>query len=208
MNNNNSNTKKSKRNKKLLIIFIIAPIITGIIVLLFEYFVLQNRKSSVDNEVIVTDYSNAINSTGSKDDLEETDYPSATISRIWVDHDIYKYDQKGMNIHIKFYAYNMQNIGGRCVVYFYSTNGKILKAYNNSSNRTNSGYLSIGEDFYPYDRNYFSDFVLFFPYNEFNFLDEGETNLKAYAILWAYPPTEEPKKLATSDWFHFTYRSN
>lgn len=130
---------------------------------------------------------------------------SATISRIWEEHNVFQDQQKGMKIHIKFNTYNMQNVQGKCIAYFYHKNGAALKD-NNNSYRSSDGQVSVEQNFKPgYKEALYEDFILFIPYNELHLPSEGRTNLKVHVILQTSLTTAHPKKLATSDWIYFWY---
>lgn len=130
---------------------------------------------------------------------------SAKISRSWLAHNVMQNQQKGMMIHVDFYTYNMLNVSGECIVHIYDTNGRKLK-HNNSSGKT--GEIVLKQSFKPAHTNAsFSDFKLFLPYSDLNMLGKEKTDLKAQAVLWAYPTSTQPKKLATSGWMDFWYKS-
>lgn len=130
---------------------------------------------------------------------------TATINNIWTEHNVYQDGLKGMKIHVRFYTYNMRNIQGRCIAYFYYKNGNALKD-NNNLYKTADGYVSIEQEFKPnYDNTTYEDFVLFIPYSELHLSSTGKTELKANLILWIYPPSEQPKQIARSDWTYFWY---
>jgi uncharacterized protein YgiM (DUF1202 family) len=130
---------------------------------------------------------------------------SATINRIWEEHNVFQDQQKGMKIHVKFNTYNMQNMQGRCIAYFYHNNGAALKD-NNNSYRSSDGQVSVGQNFKPgYKETLYEDFILFIPYNELHLPSEGRTNLKARIVLQGSSTTTQSKKLATSDWIYFWY---
>lgn len=128
---------------------------------------------------------------------------SATINRIWEEHNVFQDQKKGMKIHIKFNTYNMQNVQGKSIAYFYYNDGTVLKD-NNNSYRNSNGQVIVEQNFKPtYKETIYEDFVLFMPYNELHLPSEGETNLKTHVVLQV--STTPTKKLATSDWIYFWY---
>jgi hypothetical protein len=130
---------------------------------------------------------------------------SATINRIWGEHNVFQGRQKGMKIHVKFNTRNMQNVQGKCTAYFYYKNGTALKD-NNNAYSSSDGQVIVEYDFKPdYKESLYEDFVLFMPYNELHLPSEGKTDLKVHVVLQASPTATQPKKLTTSDWFYFWY---
>lgn len=130
---------------------------------------------------------------------------SAKISRSWLAHNVTQNQQKGMLIHVDFYTYNMLNVPGECRVHICDINGRKLK-HNNSSGKT--GEIVLKQSFKPAHTNAsFSDFKLFLPYSDLYMLGKEKTDLKAQAVLWAYPTSVQPKKLATSGWMEFWYKN-
>lgn len=130
---------------------------------------------------------------------------SATINRIWEEHNVFQEQQKGMKIHVKFNTCNMQNVQGKCIAYFYYNNGTALKDDNNSY-RSSDGQVIVEQNFKSsYKETLYEDFVLFIPYNELHLSSEEKTNLKTHVVLQASSTTTQPKKLTTSDWIYFWY---
>jgi len=123
---------------------------------------------------------------------------SATINNIWTEHNIYQDGQKGMKIHVEFYTYNMRNIQGNCIAYFYYKNGSALKDKNNLY-KTDDGNVSTEKEFIPeYENTTYKDFYLFIPYSELHLPSIGKTELKTNVILWTYPSSGQPKQIARS----------
>ena len=127
---------------------------------------------------------------------------SATIHKVWVDHNEYVNGRKGMRIHVSMNAVNLKGKQCRAVAYFYTNSGSPLKDTNDSY-CTTDGNVSCGENFTPiYDNSRFDDFELFMPYSELHITYKGE--FKLFVNLWdkSISPSGD---LAESDWVYFTY---
>ncbi|MDO5395703.1 MAG: BACON domain-containing protein [Bacteroidales bacterium] len=90
---------------------------------------------------------------------------SATINRIWVDHNTYNWGQIGMTIHIDFSVNGLKNHSICPVAYFYYSNGNKLNDYDGLY-RTTEGQVAIEGDKSnaDYDGTRWSDYTLFMPY--------------------------------------------
>lgn len=107
------------------------------------------------------------------------------IERVWVDHNVYEGDQRGMRIHVQFTAYNMRGSTGRISAYFYFRSGDALRDYNDNYNTT-GGNVSVGREFTPgYANTVYNDFTLFMPYSELHLAD-GEHALYFHVLAWHY----------------------
>lgn len=104
--------------------------------------------------------------------------PSATIKKIWAEHNVYENNVKGMKIHIEFDVKNMLNKTGQVVAWFYYQNGnKLLDA--NSSYRTTDGQVSNSRTYTPsYQNATYSDLSFFMPYSELHCPSSDKTDLK------------------------------
>lgn len=129
--------------------------------------------------------------------------PSAEIENIWVDHNFYRDNVKGMLIHVHFSVYDMKGREDQVTVYFYNdSSGEPLRDLNDS-HCTGNGEVATYEYYTPlYDGSEYSDFTIFMPYSEFH-LYSGEYDLKFYVVIWG-----GDSKLAESDWQYFTYTKN
>ncbi len=131
---------------------------------------------------------------------------TAKIEKVWTEHNVTQNGQKGMIIHTKFSVQNMMNKKGQVVAWFYDSNGENA-LYNGSGNNkytTVSGKLVISEVFTPnYENTTFSDFKLFFPYDEFrSALTAGKYNL---SYLVGIIDLNSNKQMATYTSVSFTY---
>ena len=128
---------------------------------------------------------------------------SAKIENIWVDYDVSKDGEKGMNIHIKFSFTNMLNTTGWCVAFFCDENGNALKDYNQRYNDA-GGNISSGTQFTPNIENgIYNDWILFMPYDELH-LNNGTHSLKFSIAIF----DNNSKQVTISEFQNFTYSKN
>ena len=102
--------------------------------------------------------------------------PVGDIEQVWVDHNVFEGDLKGMIIHVRFSVKNYW--GTQCSVnaYFYHESGERLNGFNDDYNI--DGQVAMKKDFVPTYKDYtFNDFKLFMPYRELH-LSTGRYNLK------------------------------
>ncbi len=145
------------------------------------------------------------NTTTYSEPITNNSVASATIEKVWVDHNIFNGTLKGMNIHIKFKADNMKDKVGRVVAYFKYANGTALKDNNNSYN-TKGGNVACFNDFTPiYSSSIFTDYVLFMPYDELH-LESGKTSCK-FKIEIQQKNTSN-NFLISSEHYFFDYNKN
>ncbi len=130
--------------------------------------------------------------------------PSAKFENIWVEHNVLEipyniYSRRGMRIHVKFSVEGMLNKRGDCVVWFYFSNGEVLKDYNRLY-RTSDGQVAASGKFKPtYESCIFNDFTIFMPYDELH-LSRGYHHLKFKIGLFDH----NDKQMATSEETHFS----
>ena len=108
--------------------------------------------------------------------------PKATISNLWVEHNVYEDGKKGMRIHFRLDADNMKGKTGRCSAYFHKEDGTALVDLNDRY-CTTDGKVGCGKDFTPrYENDYYEDFTLFMPYSELHISRSG--SFKFYVTVW------------------------
>jgi hypothetical protein len=91
---------------------------------------------------------------------------SGEIEKVWVEHNVMNFLQKGMNIHIKFSCNNLYNERCSACAFFYFQNGNPIKDYNYLY-RTSDGNVYAETSFKPnYTNCSYSDLVIFMPYTE------------------------------------------
>jgi predicted nucleic acid-binding protein len=96
---------------------------------------------------------------------------TASIDKVWVDHNQFVGSDKGMKIHTKFDVNGMLNQRGQVQAFFYNSAGSFLYRGNDM--------ISVMEYFTPgYVNAVYNDFVIFIPYSRFSFLGKGRKDLK------------------------------
>jgi hypothetical protein len=125
---------------------------------------------------------------------------TAEIESVWVGHNVYENNQKGMKIYIDFTVHNMLDRKGNCVAWFYFSDGTKLKDYNGQY-RTTDGQVSKSEYYKPgYKDAKYTDFELFMPYDELH-LSEGEFKCKFYVGIF----DNNSKSMTTSEYQYFDF---
>lgn len=89
--------------------------------------------------------------------------PKANIESIWVDHNVYQNNYKGMKIHVKFTVENMNGNAIYAYAYFYWGNNTTPL---HDPNGNNLSFYNYGTP--SYDNARFDDFVIFVPYAGLN----------------------------------------
>ena len=108
----------------------------------------------------------------------KTTGPSATFDKLWIDYDVYDNGVKGMKIHVKFTAYEMQNMDAYLAIYFEFDDevGGYLKDKNSKFN-SSAGEVAVYKSIKPlYNPAIYDDLDVFMPYDELD-LDPGEYDL-------------------------------
>jgi len=123
---------------------------------------------------------------------------TGNIEKIWVDHNVSQSGQYGMKIHAKFSVGRMLNKQGKCVAWFYYSDGTKLKDQNGKY-KTSDGQVSTSEDFKPsFDNSTYNDFIIFMPYGELH-LAKGKHNLKFDIGIFDH----NSKQIAISEYVYF-----
>jgi len=126
--------------------------------------------------------------------------PKGKFHQIWVEHNVYEGDEKGMKIHTKFDVDHVKDVPCRAGVYFHYSSGEKLKDCNNSY-RAEDGQVAVNKDFTPpYEGTMYEDFEIFMPSSELH-LGNGKYDLKFKIQLYV----KGGDFFATSNWFYFTY---
>ena len=122
--------------------------------------------------------------------------PSGKIERVWLEHNVYKNGEYGMNIHTNFKLYNMKGKTGVLMAVIIDSNGKeIIKQLN---------YTASSPEIEPlYDNAEYTDYVIFKSYNDNGFqpLSIGKTDLKVQVWLFDLDMTFSDK----SNYVYFTF---
>lgn len=94
---------------------------------------------------------------------KSTPSPSATITKVWVDHNVYNNGSKGMKIHFNYQVDNMKDQTVHMYTnYYYSDNATPLK------NRSGSNLQLHSTNRIPYDNTTCSDYWHFISYYDLN----------------------------------------
>lgn len=100
---------------------------------------------------------------------------SATIDRIWLEHNVSQDGQTGLRIHLDFTVWDMQGQQGEAVAYFESPKGIGVKDLDRRY-YTTDGNVSTSERFTPsYPGTEYSDFTLFIPNEQLHLLPGSHT---------------------------------
>lgn len=125
------------------------------------------KAGNIEKQISVTQYGrSSYGSSNYNSNSYSSSNVSATIKRVWVDHNASNGSKRGMRIHINFDVNGMLNRTGQAAVYFYYSNGNALKD-TNGSYRTGNGNVATHVDFTPnYTNCNFGDLQIFMPYDE------------------------------------------
>ena len=130
---------------------------------------------------------------------------SATINKVWVDHNVYQNNQKGMKIHVKFDAYNVYNHQIKVCVYFYYKNGDALKGINGSEYITSSGKVTVQTTSTAnYTNTTWNDITLFMPYSYLN-MASGCKDLSLEGHVGILDNTTDKWLTTSYEKFYFTF---
>lgn len=127
---------------------------------------------------------------------------TATIQSVWVDHNVFENDVKGMRIHVKFSINNLQQVPCTATAYFYLDSGEALRDFNHKYNTTD-GHVSVSTSFTPgYVNTSYNDLQLFMPYSELH-MNKGTYQLKFFIQLFR----RGNYYITQSSWQTFQYSS-
>lgn len=92
--------------------------------------------------------------------------PSASIERVWVDHNVVQGGATGMLIHVRFSVKRMRGESGTVAAYFYFSSGKCLRD-SDGKFTTADGSVSVAKEYEPqYDKALFEDLTIFMPVDQ------------------------------------------
>ena len=103
-----------------------------------------------------------------------TQSASGKIEKVWLEHNVYKNGEYGMNIHIHFTINNMKGKTGVLCASIYDSNDKSVTFQCSGNGPNASGSIKP-----PYDSTEYSDYVIFKGYSSFQSLPRGKTDLIA-----------------------------
>ncbi|HEV7782532.1 MAG TPA: hypothetical protein VGO58_14760 [Chitinophagaceae bacterium] len=120
---------------------------------------------------------------GSPADVESADKADATFDSMWIDYNVTEGGKKGMRIHVKFTALNLQNVDCYVALYFEKKNGQKIDGIT-PEYRSKNGQLAVYKSIRPlYKEAVYSDLQLFMPYSEIKNLGKGKFDLKMEADI-------------------------
>jgi len=138
----------------------------------------------------------------SANEISKPAAPYATFEKLWVDYNVYEDGVKGMKIHVKFTAYEMQNIDAYLAIYFeYDDEVAAYLKDKNSKFNSSAGEVAVYSSIKPiYNPAVYNDLSVFMPYGELD-LDPGEYDL-AMDVKLIYKAGGVISKLTT---YYFDY---
>ncbi len=130
--------------------------------------------------------------------------PRAEIKQVWVEHNVYKNNRKGMQIHVNFQVDRLKGKQIEVAAYFHFDNGTKLKD-SDGQFKTRDGQVCAYSRMEPsYDSSTWEDFKLFLPYQQLHVTDGVKHQLKFNVFVWDNSGSNA-KKLAQSQWVGFWY---
>jgi hypothetical protein len=120
------------------------------------------------------------------------------INSVWVDHNVFDKNIKGMRIHVKFDVSNYRDAKCIASAYFEYANGEMLKS-SDGRYQVSNGQVAVGQEFTPpYVSTTYNDLILFMPYDE---LHTGRGNYQLRFNVRLY--REGGKFFAQSEYYGF-----
>lgn len=135
-------------------------------------------------------------------DIKQVGAQSAYIKEVWLEHNQYVQNYKGMIIHCHLYIDNMKGKRVAVGAFFFDENENQLKGYS-SNFKTTDGYSCTGTYVTPdYENAEYKDFKLFMPYFEFNHILKDKSNDLKVAVGAL---TTDGVRLHSSEFVEFNY---
>lgn len=126
---------------------------------------------------------------------------SATVNRVWVDHNEYQNGLKGMLIHVDFETKGIRGHDVEVGCFFEFANGTPLKDYDGQY-KSPDGQVAIGKtDDATYENTHWSDFKLFMPHNQLH-MSNDKADLRFKVQIY---DLDTRTTLAVSDYYNFTW---
>ena len=125
------------------------------------------------------------------------------IHKVWLEHNVYESNQKGMRVHTSFDVNNHKDRPLIISAYFYDANGRRLEDSDGKYNST-GGQVSVGSNIvYPnYNRSTWNDFSIFMPYDQLEVRTPGRNNLNVKVDAWDMS-TRTPSKITETGFTRF-----
>jgi len=148
-----------------------------------KLFVPYNAMELAENGVTYS-YCIAIRKTDDSDIKQDVNHtfdwnsysPTATINKIWVDHNQMQGDKKGMMIHADLQVNNNKGNKTNFVCFFYDDDGKSVISSDLGYQTSSLNHLVTFDDQTPsYKNSQWKDFKLFIPYSTFPYI-QGTTS--------------------------------
>lgn len=116
---------------------------------------------------------------------------SVSIEQVWIDHNVYHNNQKGMKIHCKFHVYNFKNKNCHlCLMHYIEhADGRELwgntQYYTTTDRHGNPQATAIcGFDINPeWDDTVYYDWYVFMPYSALH-INSGKFDLRVASLAW------------------------
>lgn len=100
---------------------------------------------------------------------------TASVSKIWLEHNAVKDGVRGINVHIRFGVQGMKGVDGKAIAYFDSPQGVGVKD-RNGKYCTNEGTVCTSVDFCPgYPNSTYNDLSAFIPLDELHLYSGNRT---------------------------------
>ena len=129
---------------------------------------------------------------------------NATVKHIYVDHNTYEEDEKGMTITVEFDTQNLKDEDLYCLVRFYNDDGSPLAQKNyNEKYLSIGGNVIVGQYFSPSYNDCTTRIPLFMPYDELPTNDTGRTDYLLDASILHYHTETEYDVLDRSNSYSF-----
>jgi len=125
----------------------------------------------------------------------------ASITSVSTNHNVWNNGKKGMRINVSFNASGLRGESLYVNLYFYFSNGKALKDFNNSY-RTTGGDVATHKIYTPSSDNVSTTVSIFMPYDELH-MEKGQYKLKFSSIIM-----HNSKTLDSSSYYNFDFNQN
>ena len=129
---------------------------------------------------------------------------TATVKHLYVDHNTYEEDEKGMTITVEFDTQNLKDEDLYCLVRFYTDDGSPLAQENHNEKYLSvSGNVIVGQYFSPSYNDCTTRIPLFMPYDELPKNDTGRTDYLLDASILHYHTETDYDVLVRSNTYSF-----
>lgn len=155
-------------------------------------------------EVVMSERTASDSRTATKFDNNMNTKGTAVVKNIYVDHNINKNGEKGMQIAVEFESKNLKDENLYCIVRFYNEDGSPLAQTNkNEKYRSVNGNVIVGEYTSPDYNDCKTRTTLFIPYKELPTKTAGRTDLILDASILHYTTSTDYEVLDRSRAYSF-----